>query len=375
MKTTKFMSEAFGLSEDGTLVGEGPTARRKAVRDNPRRRQAALEAKSLLKAAWDGDRTATNMVNEAITTNDLFRDAVGQVMDVEMVQAYQTETPAWESFAKRTTVRNFKPKTLRSLIGTNYSLPKVPEHSPYPLAPGLDREDQQIAVEKFGERYGYTLEARINDEIGELQEVPGQWAQVARRTENDAALKMLANPVTGAPQTGFFNAGHGNLGTGALTPSSLDAAYTTATVKRDTSGRLITAPQMQLVVGPMLRSQANRVLNTSEIQRTLEDGSKVTESNPFRGLVTLNVLPNLPGTAWFLIPVTSAVRPAFWVGFLTGFETPDVRQKADQGQALGGGQAGDGSFDDDTIWFRVRHIVGAATGDWTFTYASDGIAA
>ena len=35
----------------------------------------------------------------------------------------------------------------------------------------------------------------------------------------------------------------------------------------------------------------------------------------------------------------------------------------------------DGSFDDDTIWYRVRHIVGAATGDPMFTYASDGLAA
>ena len=59
---------------------------------------------------------------------------------------------------------------------------------------------------------------------------------------------------------------------------------------------------------------------------------------------------------------------------MAGYETPDLRQKADQGQALGGGaiSADQGSFDDDTIWFRCRHIVGAAKGDTTFAYASDG---
>ena len=51
-----------------------------------------------------------------------------------------------------------------------------------------------------------------------------------------------------------------------------------------------------------------------------------------------------------------------------------MRYKADQGNSLGGGSlsADAGSFDDDTIYYRVRHIVGAATGDPKFTYASDG---
>ena len=87
------------------------------------------------------------------------------------------------------------------------------------------------------------------------------------------------------------------------------------------------------------------------------------------------MLDNLPGNAWFIIPAPSAPRPAFYVGFLAGYETPDMRYKADQGNSLGGGSlsADAGSFDDDTIYYRVRHIVGAAAGDPMFTYASDGV--
>ena len=46
----------------------------------------------------------------------------------------------------------------------------------------------------------------------------------------------------------------------------------------------------------------------------------------------------------------------------------------DQGASLGGGDlpADAGSFDDDTIYFRVRHITGGATGDPKFALASDG---
>lgn len=377
MQTTKFMSEAFGLSEDGVIVGESPVARRAALRANPRKAQAAVEAKKMLTAAWAGDRYATARVNEAITTSDLFRDAVGAVMDVELVQSYQTVSPAWERIARRTTVRNFKPKTLRSLVGTNYALPKVPEHTPYPVAPGLDRKDQQIRVDKFGERYGYTLEARINDEIGELQEVPGQWADVARRTEDDTVLAMLANPVTGAPNTSFFKPANSNIGTGALNPTNLETALNQVVVRRDTSGRLLVAPTLQLVVGPALQFVAQRVLNATEVEITMPDGTKLRQPNPFAGRVTLTIMPNLPGTAWFVMPAPSSTKPAFWVAFLNGYESPEVRQKADQGAQIGGGAiaANEGSFDDDTIWFRVRHIVGATVGDPTFTYASDGLGA
>lgn len=371
--TIKTLSEAFGLSEDGTLRGNGPTARRRALAENDDAFRVYKQAESLVRDAYAGDVIARARVNEAITSSDLFKDAVAQLLDIEMLGQYQTADKQWNKFAKDTKVRNFKPKTLRALVGTNYSLPKVPEHTAYPIAKGLDRKDQFIKVAKFGERYGYTMEARVNDDLNELQEVPGQWAQVAARTEDDAAIEALANPVTGAPNTAVFNASNGNLGTGLLTADNLQAAWTTLTTKRDLSGRLMTAPALQLVVGPALQFTAQRLIGAQWIRYTDANGKVVEESNPFAG-TKLTVLANLPGSAWFLLPVPTAVRPAFYVAFLTGFETPEIRQKADAGQSLGGGQlSGDaGSFDEDTIWFRVRHIVGAAAGDPTFTWASDG---
>jgi hypothetical protein len=62
------------------------------------------------------------------------------------------------------------------------------------------------------------------------------------------------------------------------------------------------------------------------------------------------------------------------VAFLNGYETPDIRQKADAGQRVGGGAIGaeEGSFDVDGIYYRVRHVVGAGTVDPLHTYASAG---
>lgn len=376
MTTSITIEERFNLSPDMTMVGEGPSARRQRVRQDPQRRAAVVEAKRLLDRAYAGDRVAMIRVNEAITTSDLFKSAAGEVLDRELLAQYEDIETQWTKFAARTLLKDFKRKQLVELSRNRHGLRRVPEHTNYPIA-STTANERFISVNKFGEQYGYTLEARVNDDIGELQQVPNGWATQARYTEDDAAIAMLANPLTGAPNTAFFNVGNGNLGTGLLTPDALQAAITTVSTKRDKDGRLLRPGQLKLYVGPALQFTAERVLNTTEIEITLDDGSKAKQPNPFRGKIQLEVLANLPGVGWFVAPAPTAPRPAFYIGFLRGFETPDVRQKNDQGRAVGGGDLGAdaGSFDDDTTWFRVRHITGAAHGDPMFTYASDGVAA
>lgn len=379
MSKSILTGESFGLTGNLTMVGEGPAMRRarrdQCARESAGYRRSLIEAKAILDSAWAGDKMAGIRLNEAITTSDLFRSATGEVLDTMTLASYEDTPTQWTKFAARTTVPNFKAKRLLDLIGNRAGLPRVPEKTNYPIA-SAETAERFISVGKFGQQHGYTFEARQNDEYGELQQIPNGWAVNSRYTEDDNALEQLADPTTGAPNTEFFNADNGNLGGGELTAANLQAGFTAVTTKRDSDGRIRRPGPIQLVVGPALQMEAERLLNTTEIRYTDADGRTVVETNPMRGKVTLTVLENLPGTAWFLMPAPNAPRPAFYVAFLTGFETPDVRYKNDQGRRLGGGDipAEDGSFDNDTVWFRVRHIVGAAGGDPLFTYASDGTA-
>lgn len=374
MTSNLLTREVFNLGPERTMVGEGPRARRANARASESMRTAIVEAKQLLDRAWAGDRRAVDLVNEAITTSDLFKSAAGEYLDRIMLADYERETPAWESYAATTTVRNFKPKTLMELTRNTNSLPKVPERADFPIA-STSAAERTISVGKFGEQFGYTFEARVNDEIDELSQVPQGWAFQARATEAETALSQMVNVLTGAPNATFFNVGNGNIGTGPLNEANLQAAITALTTKRDSSGKLLVAPQLQLVVGPGLQFTAERILNTTEIRLT-SGSSTVLQPNPFRGKIRLTVISELPGTAWYVIPVPQQGRKnPFYVAKLIGFETPDLRWKADQGNRVGGGAVGvdQGSFDNDTIWYRVRHIVGGAQGDPTFTYASDGL--
>jgi hypothetical protein len=367
------IAESFGINQDGMMAGTGPTARRRAARQDKRRLAEMGRAATLLGNAWGGSQLANLLVHEALSTSDLFKSATGEVLDVEMLEQYQEMPTQWSKFSTRTTVRNFRKKLLRELAGGRTKLELVPELTGYPSSDYTVTE-RTIQVSKYGRRFGYSFEAQINDELDELQQVPGNFATAARLTEDYLALSQLANPVTGAPNTTFFSVGNGNLGTGALTQTNLQAAITTVSTKKDADGNLLYPGPLMLVTGPGLAFTAERLLNQTEIR--VVSGSQTTiEPNPLRGKLQQVTLDNLPGTAWFVIPAPNAPRPAFYTAFLTGWETPDIRYRNDQGRAQGGGDVGpdSGSFDNDSVQWRVRHIVGAAQGDPTFTWASDGL--
>lgn len=376
MSSTLFqVAENFGVTQDGLMSGVGPTARRRQADTNPRKLSEMAQAAQLMGQAWGGSELANLLVHEAFSTSDLFKSAAGDVLDREMLAQYQEMPTQWGKFSTRTTVRNFKKKYLRELAGGRTRLELVPELTGYPAA-DYTVSERSIQVSKYGRQFGYSFEARINDELDELQQVPGNFAVAARMTEDYLALSQLANVTTGAPNTAFFTAGNGNIGAGVLTQDRLQTAITTVSTKKDAEGNLLYPGPLQLVVGPALSFTAERILNQTEIRIT-SGANQTVEPNPLRGRITLTVLDNLPGSAWFVIPMPTAPRPAFYTAFLTGWETPDIRYKSDQGAAQGGGALGPdaGSFDNDSVRWRVRHIVGAAQGDPKFTYASDGIGA
>lgn len=325
----------------------------------------------LLSLAWNGNDRARIAVNEALTTSDLFVSASGEVFDRALMAEYDRMPVQWTKVSSRTTVNDFRPKKLVDLLGGRGTLAKVPEHTNYPEA-STSSAEIEIFVEKYGEQYGYTFEARKNDRLNELQRIPSGFAAKARATEDSATLAALASPLTGAPNTAFFKPANKNIYTGALTADNVQAAITAASTQRDSDGNLLYPGALQVIVGPALRFTAARIFGAQQI-RTTTGGVEVVESNPLAGQ-GWTVMDNLPGTAWFLMPVPTAPRPALFTAFLVGEEQPDLRVKKDQGASLGGGDlpADAGSFDDDTIYFRVRHITGGATGDPKFALASDG---
>jgi hypothetical protein len=361
----------------------------------PRINEALVaEAASLWGRAWNGNRFAQLAVMEALSTSD-FKYATWTVLDRELLDRYNDLPPTWQQYARRTTVRDFKKKRLIDLLGGRASLEAVPEATEFP-AGSVDTQYYEIGVGKYGKRFQFTWEAQVNDDIDQLRELPGDLAIAARDTESKtvAALLTDGDSYNGAifnstawgrtqDASGTWSGGSSNLlaSNPALTYDNLLAALDAISYRLDPEGRPIFVKAFKLVIPPQLETTADKILQATEYRDTSGNQLRIT-SNLLNGRVTkvvepwLNVLDtgSNKATSWYLVPDPQVGRPALFAAFLRGYETPDLRVKADTGQRVGGGDipGTEGSFDEDDIQFRVRHVVGAASADMIATAASNG---
>lgn len=355
-----------------------------------------LEAAQLMGRAFAGNRLATVQFQEALSSDD-FRAAAFEILDREMMERYSDLPQTWSAYARRTTVRDFKPKRLVDLMGGRAALDPVPELTEYPER-GVNKALYYLSVAKFGGRFQISWESIVNDDLGEIQQMPGDLATAARDTESRAAAGMLT--AGNGPNPAYFSAtawgrtydvasdswsgGSSNLITGnpALTVDSLSAALTDIGSRKDPEGRPIYIPSQVLVVPPSLEVAANQIVNAVQIRQTDANGQQVLMGNWLANKVKVVVEPWLPvldkganaATTWYLVPDPAASRPALYLAFLRGHEVPDLRVKAEAGNSLGGGQlaAEDGSFDVDDIQYRVRHVVGGTGTDMIASAVSNG---
>jgi hypothetical protein len=354
-----------------------------------------VEAMRLMEGAFKGSRRHLQTLAEAMSYDD-FRAAAFDVLDRETMERYQDIPAVWSQYVSPTLVKDFKPKRMVDLLGGRSGLELVNELAPYPERT-VSKALYYLSVAKYGGLFAFSWEALINDDLGELQQLPGDLAIAARDTESRAAALLLTDGS--GPNSAYFNAtawgrtydqdtdtwsgGSSNLlaGNPALTIQALSDAIEAIKLRRDPEGRPVQVPKFMLVVPQALEVTAQRVLATREI-RTTDDDTETIENNWVAGTVTLVVDPWLDvldlgadaATTWYVVPDPGASRKALFLGHLRGHETPDLRVKADGGNMLGGGAVADtdGSFDYDDIRYRVRHVVGTTATDMIATAVSTG---
>lgn len=319
------------------------------------------------------------MLKEALTTSD-FNLYLGKAFDVEMLAKYEDLTPEWQKIATPTTVKDFKPKTFKDLFGGRGALDKVKEAAEYKER-NKDSAEYELKAEKYGNTFKLTFELIKNDELDGLASLPDDLAQGAVETEDKAAFEAFVS-ATG-PNTAFFKTANGNAPTTlAFTRENIQAAYVAMSKRKDKNGNPVrlSSARLLIVVPNGLLFEAEQIVNAPTIPDPA--GGAGTIPNPLAGKFTVVVSDYLTvvntsakaDATWYILPAPVSPRPALVVAKMRGEENPDIRVKADQGIRVGGGTIApeEGSFNDDTITYRGRHIVGAGTLDPLLTYASTG---
>lgn len=317
-----------------------------------------------------------NVLLEAFGTDD-FPKLLGAGLEKEAMQAQKDSVKEFDSFALVKNLSDFRPKKLVDLFGNEY-FEDVAEGEEYKSGT-LEETDVEIKTGKTGKVYGLTWELMLSRDFSDLADFPKVLGNAATNTENRKVYELMVG-ATGLA-AGFF----GTVDTKSLSTESLQAAIEALAVKVNHRDELVDISSITLIVGPALQFRAQQILNAQEVEIQTTSGTKVSKvrvPNPFKGLITLQVsreFARLNGagsaaTSWALLPNKTTDNPAVVKTGLIGHEAVDIRVERNQGERVGGGTVAvnDGSFRDDTIWYRGRHITGAAQGFTAAVYASDG---
>jgi hypothetical protein len=355
-----------------------------------------LEAAKLLEGALRGDRMDKIKLQEGIATSDL-PELLVPTLNKILLEEYEATPKVWDQFSTQLVVDDFRPVTFQALKyddsgednqGDTFregSLPTVGEYDEYPTAGWFSVTEQTMQVKKAGQRIRFSWESIVNDgQIGLLERLPIELALKAAGKEDEEVTKQLV--ATGGLNTANFKSGNQNLlsGNPTLTLDSLEDAIEAANLQTYNGRQITPVTQFALVVPRGLEMQARKILAVQEVRTETTAGSVATTTisgNPIGSQVTIVVndwltkINSGAGAYWFLIPVPGQqLNPAVALGFLRGYETPELRIKSNGGLYLGGGEvpAREGSFDNDDWEMRIRHI---ATGGFIVpagTMASTG---
>jgi adhesin HecA-like repeat protein len=334
------------------------------------------------------------LMSEAATTSD-FPLLLGMVLDQSLIAQYKMVTPDWEAYIATGLQSDFRNSQLVKLWGLEGALQPVPEHGEYPEITTASGK-VQMQLKKYGKAFGLTWEDVLNDRLGVFSDAAKKLADSARRTEYRGATQTYS--VATGPSPALFAAVNGTIAHPvdgvAITNSTnlpLNAANLATVMgnirrQRDAEGEPIFFDKIHLVVPGSLEIQARRILNPGSLIVSGGDATAGTKGvtqtstniltqynivlhvNPYLEIIDLT--GNAKGT-WYVF-VDKADAPAVQFNRLRNHESPEVFMKASNSRTVDGGAVDsmEGSFEDDTLWWKVRHVFGSVALDPRAAYAS-----
>jgi hypothetical protein len=240
--------------------------------------------------------------------------------------------------------------------------------------------------------------AFVNDDLGIFQDIAQRLAIQANRGISRFLTGFFVQ--TSGPNTALYKAAYGNLITTAygaassnppLSIQGIQDAFKILAGMKDSSGEPILMTGTPIVwYGPAYAALAENLQNMLTSMISVEGGTQAGSTGfPAQFLQVGNwavkrcqwimdpyipiIATSKPLTWGITISPNEVERPAVEVGFLQGFETPQIYQKVPNTQRLGGGvdpMLGDfQTMDQDT---KIVSVFGGTQIDGRCTVASDG---
>jgi phage major head subunit gpT-like protein len=359
--------------EDGTSVRNA-----KAIK---KQNQAVTEALRIINDVMEG-KSHAGVLREAMTSDD-FAYIFGDILDRQLLANYREAPSVYRNFTKISTVPDFRNVKRFTVSGADNELDEVPQQGEYPME-SLSDDQKQYAVKKFGRKVKLAWEAMINDDLNALQEIPQRLGRAARRTESRFATKLYVD--SDGPNDSLFDSDNIIDSNPALSIDALQSGMELIGNATDENGEPIAIEMIHLVVPPSLEIAANNILNATQLEITGSSAGgssnqQLNVANWMKNRLKLSVDPYIPivatsngNTSWFLFADPGNNRPAIEMGFLRGHTEPEIFVKSPNARRVGGRKvdAMAGDFENDSIVYKIRHIMGGTQIDKKMAVASDG---
>ena len=295
------------------------------------------------------------MVGLAFThSSSDFGNILLDVANKSVLMGWETAEETFERWTKKGQLGNFN-IAKRIGLGDFNSLRQVREGAEYKYVTVGDHA-QQIALATYGELFSITRQAIINDDMSMLTDIPMKMGFAAKGTIGDLVYAVLTTNPKMADGKALFHADHGNLGSGAPSVASLDAAR--MLMRKQKSGNRPLNIRPEFVLCPVaLETTFNQIIKSSSVKGADINAGVANPIQNFAEVIAEARLDDSSAAAWFL--AAGQGRDTIEVAYLDGIDTPYIEQQ--QG------------FTIDGVATKVRIDAGVAPLDHRGLYKSTGV--
>lgn len=255
-----------------------------------------------------------NEIAQRAMSNDQFTLLLGNVANRVMVSNFEEQEGTYGLWTTNVDLPNFKLQTDVSVKNPNGRLAKLKEKGELEQLE-LDESGEAWKLESYGNRFTFTRQMLINDDLGAFTNIVATFGQMAKRTSNGIVYDLLQAKGDFAgfkmsDNKALFSSEHKNIDTGAvLSSESLSSARTKMRRQKDGNTALNISPKY-LIVSPENETKARQLL-MSEADLS---GANSGVTNIFRNSMDVIVEGELDANPWYL----AAARKTIKTGTLAG---------------------------------------------------------
>ena len=299
------------------------------------------------------DLAIESLSNEGMDVRSLMHMSTGDIYDEVTKRSFYNPTAAFPAILDATIeksiveIYNHVPTTFE-LFTTSGSLPdfkeskdheyvlssagdflKVPENGEL-KADTLSTELLPTRkLDTYGRQFSMTRQAFINDDIGVITKMPGNYAAAAKRTIDKGVYSVLFNNSVVFDGKTLFGADHNNVSKNASKPtqSSIQEAILGLQLQKDQFGEAIYVVPKSIIVPVGYGFDLQTIFHSAQVL-----GSNNNDINPLydypMSIVespVLNAMAGANACPWFMSADPASAR-GIQVDYLNGQKTPTIRR-------------------------------------------------